>query len=159
MSLFGDRRIWGVAAGALTLLWLALAGAYVLDYWGVDGLLGLLPHELGGVLAGVFTPIFCIWLIAIYLMRGREIRDYNDKLAARLAELTFPDAAGEHRLQSVSEALKRQAAELRLATEEAAAALDGTRALFRSQASDLDTAAKAARSRTEDVEATLAEQR
>jgi hypothetical protein len=159
MSYLSDRRIWSVAAGAATIVWLIGVGWYVFDFIGSDSLTGMLPHELGAVVAGITAPILLLWLLVAFMLRGQALKDHTDALAARLAELTFPDQAAEHRIHSIAESLRRQATDLRLATEEAAAALDGTRALFRSQASDIDTAAKAARARSDEVESTLAEQR
>src|SRR5262245_27685032 len=159
MTNFGDRRMWGVAAAALTVLWLIGVGWYVFSFVGPDGLLALLPHELGAVIAGIVTPVLLLWLLVAFMARGQALKEHTEALASRLAELTFPDQAAEHRIHSISESLRRQALDLRMATEEAAAALDGTRALFRSQASDIDTAAKAARARSEEVGSTLAEQR
>jgi len=79
-----------------------------------------------------------LWLLVAFVVRGQTLKEHTDLLANRLAELTFPDQSAEHRINSIAEALRRQAVDLRLATEEAAAALDGTRALFRSQASDIE---------------------
>jgi hypothetical protein len=152
MTHHSDRRIWGVAAGAITVLWLIGVAWYVFGFVGSDALGGMRPHELGLVVAGITTPVLLLWLLVAFVMRGQALKEHTDALAARLAELTFPDQKGEHRIHSIAEALRRQALDLRMATEEAAAALDGTRALFRSQASDIDTAAKAARARAEDVE-------
>ena len=63
MTTLGDRRIWSVAAGAATLLWLIVVGWYVFDYLGSDSLAGMLPHQLGMVIAGIVTPLLLLWLI------------------------------------------------------------------------------------------------
>src|SRR5262245_59462706 len=121
MTQLGDRRTWGVAAGALSVLWIIGAAWYALDYVGLAGLAALAPHELGAVLAGIFAPLLCLWLIVGHAWRSQALKAHTDALAARLAELTFPDQAGEHRIHSVAESLRRQAIDLRMATEEAAA--------------------------------------
>src|SRR5688572_2423283 len=159
MTNLRGRRTLGLAAGAISVLWLIGVAWYILDFIGADALAGMLPHELGLVVAGITVPILVLWLLVAFVVRGQALKEHTDLLASRLAELTFPDQSAEHRINSIAEALRRQAVDLRLATEEAAAALDGTRALFRSQASDIDIAAKAARARSEEVESTLAEQR
>jgi hypothetical protein len=159
MTTLGDRRIWSVAAGAATVLWLIVVAWYLFSVVGTGSIASLPPHQLGMVIAGIATPILVVWMLVAFVARGQALKEHTELLASRLAELTFPDTSAEHRVNSIAEALRRQAMDLRMATEEAAAALDGTRALFRSQASDIDTAAKAARARNEDVENTLAEQR
>src|SRR5690242_9226667 len=159
MTHLGDRRMWSVAVGAATLLWLIGVGWYLGSFIGSDALAGMLPHEHGMLVAGIVAPVLLLWLLVAFLARGQALKEHTELLASRLAELTFPDQSAEHRVNSIAESLRRQAVDLRLATEEAAAALDGTLALFRSQASDIDTAAKSARARSEEFESTLAEQR
>ena len=132
MTNLRGRRTLSLAAGAISVLWLIGVAWYIFEFIGADSLAGMLPHELGMVVAGITAPILLLWLLVAFVVRGQALKEHTDLLANRLAELTFPDQSAEHRINSIAEALRRQAVDLRLATEEAAAALDGTRALFRS---------------------------
>ena len=128
MSFLGNRRIVTLAAVIITVLWLIGVAWYVFDYVGSDSLAGLLPHEMGTFIAGVVTPILLLWLLVAFMARGQALKEHTDALAARLAELTFPDQASEHRIHSIAEAkayLARHGVPVRHAPQELAMAAAG----------------------------------
>lgn len=62
-----------VVGGALSALWLLLCADYIGEQIGWDNLFGLLPHELGIFIAGVFAPLAFLWLVLLYAVVGRRL--------------------------------------------------------------------------------------
>ncbi|NJM92188.1 MAG: hypothetical protein HC861_05735 [Rhodospirillaceae bacterium] len=105
MTNLRGRRTLGLAAAAVTVLWLIGVAWYIFEFIGLDALAGMLPHELGTVVAGITAPLLLLWLLVAFVVRGQALKEHTDLLASRLAELTFPDASAEHRINSIAEAL------------------------------------------------------
>ena len=109
MTNLRGRRTLSLAAAAVTVLWLIGVAWYIFEFIGADALAGMLPHELGLVVAGITAPLLLLWLLVAFVVRGQALKEHTDLLASRLAELTFPDSSAEHRINSIAEALRRQA--------------------------------------------------
>ena len=97
------RRTLSLAA-VVTVLWLIGVAWYIVAFIGSDALAGMLPHELGLVVAGITAPLLLLWLLVAFVVRGQALKEHTELLASRLAELTFPDASAEHRINSIAEA-------------------------------------------------------
>ncbi|NJO13117.1 MAG: hypothetical protein HC872_06250, partial [Gammaproteobacteria bacterium] len=53
MTNLRGRRTLSLAAAAITVLWLIGVAWYIFEFIGADALAGMLPHELGTVVAGI----------------------------------------------------------------------------------------------------------
>ena len=57
MPLYARYRLLSLGAGLLSVVWLVASVMYVLEGLGLSDLFALLPHEIGGMAAGVVTPL------------------------------------------------------------------------------------------------------
>ncbi|MBL8709797.1 MAG: hypothetical protein JNL25_11425, partial [Rhodospirillaceae bacterium] len=153
------HRRAALLAGVLTLIWFALYGWHVADAIGLENLQQLLPAELAQVIIAFSAPAAFIWVVIGYITRGHDLERHTALLAQQFSLLTYANPQAEQRVANVAEAIRRQTAELKNATEDAAAALSQIEGRFQHQRGDLVAAADAARDQARDVEAQLEAQR
>ncbi len=72
----------------------------------------LLPHELGGVMAGVLAPVALLWLALSHITRSYDAQRYGEAMRAELHALIFPSEDRQQRISRDIEKLCQQAAEL-----------------------------------------------
>ena len=106
----------GIAA---SVAWLWLTNSYIGEYIGWDVLFELLPHELGGLAAGVFTPIALLWMVIALFERGHSLRGETSHLRWQIRQLTYPTDRSESRVKEISDSLRRQARDLSKASDDA----------------------------------------
>ena len=105
----------------LSAAWLAASITFIAQHIGWRDLLLLLPHEVGGMAAGMLTPLALLWMVIAFFERGRRLRHDTEALGRNLHRLAYPSAGAQTRVNEITEALRRQARELTPASEEAAA--------------------------------------
>ncbi len=108
------------AALVLTILWLVGCAWYVSANIGWEALSTFLPHELGTFCAGVFASPAFLWLLVAYLRRGADFDEAVGQIRQGMSRLTYPVDEATDRVESISEALSRQADMLSAATDKAA---------------------------------------
>src|SRR5690606_15963789 len=91
---------------AVTLAWLGACAYYVYLYIGIEAVAYLLPHEVGGLLAGGFAPVAFVWLLLAFLGRGDALRVTAGELREELRRLTFPNEKDGERVAEITAALK-----------------------------------------------------
>ena len=112
----GKRSLLLLVAGlALTAGWLGACAYYVATYVGWSDLLSLLPHELGGFVAGAFAPLAFLWFALVYLGTGAKLG----------------------RVGQAIESQRRQALELALSTHRAVGEADRIKEIFERQIREL----------------------
>ena len=126
-------------AGGVVLsgAWLA-AAAYFIDrqiLW--PDLMVLLPHEIGGLAAGVLTPLALLWMVIAFFERGRKLHHETRALHWYFSRLTYPSDRAESRVAQVTESLRRQARELSQASAEAVTRSEAIDAQVRKRAVEL----------------------
>ena len=122
------------AGGVLTLAWLSFSITIIGNSLGWGEISLLLPHELGGLFAGVATPIALVWMVIAFFERGRDLKRETEALRWQLSQLAYPSDRAESRLKEITESLRRQARELSQATEEAAGRAEAVGALVKRRA-------------------------
>ena len=60
----------GLAVMFASVVWLVSCAVYIQHTIGWAIVVGLLPHEIGMVLTGVFAPLAFVWLVMAYFGRG-----------------------------------------------------------------------------------------
>jgi hypothetical protein len=113
------RRPAGVAL-AITILWLIGCAWYISTNIGWASFGTFLPHEIGAFCAGVFAPPAFLWMLVAYMRRGADFDEAAGQIRQGMSRLTYPADDATDRVESISEALGRQADMLSTATEKAA---------------------------------------
>nr|MBC8158409.1 hypothetical protein [Alphaproteobacteria bacterium] len=114
-------RLPAIGGVVLSVGWLALSLYAVNEQLPLSELLSLLPHELGGLAAGVLTPIALLWMVIAFYERGHQLQRETESLRWHFRRLAYPSDRAEKRVTEVSEVLRAQARELTRASEEASA--------------------------------------
>ncbi|MBE7635511.1 hypothetical protein GUA87_01540 [Sneathiella sp. P13V-1] len=123
-----------IAVSLVTILWLAAVGFYVDQNVGLSNILQLLPHELGALFAGAFTPIAFLWLLVSYARRSNEAYYKGAALDQLMRELGYPSPEAEARVASLTRTLEEHASAVQVRTEEAARRIEiATAALSQQQ--------------------------
>jgi hypothetical protein len=79
-----NRRTIGIGT-ALSLAWLIVFALLVGGQIGRAGAAAQSPGELGGLLAGLITPIGFLWLFLAVSKRGNDVARHTAALQAELA--------------------------------------------------------------------------
>src|SRR5579859_7214433 len=114
------RVIYGVAV-LLSVVWFCICFTYVQKAVGWGNLFELQPAEFGGVAGAAFLPLAILWLIVAFLDRGSLLRIEAAQLRRHLDLLVYPADDSEARLATVTATLRRQAADLAAASDQAMA--------------------------------------
>jgi len=96
-----------LAAGAtLTAIWLGFVAYYVVSQFGWQNVLFMLPHEIGALLAGIFTPLAFLWLLIVAIGARTRLADVADALGSRLDALAYPPGNAEEKANAVIAAIE-----------------------------------------------------
>ena len=112
-------RLLTIGATVLTLAWLSGAYLYVANDLGFDALATLLPHEVGGLFAGIATPVALLWIVAAVYERARIYQGEARALRWHLSRFTYPSEMATGRVSDIAEHLRLQARQLTESSEEA----------------------------------------
>jgi hypothetical protein len=82
------HRLWTIGAAVISIVWILGAYFYIAADLGFDVLASLLPHEVGGLAAGVFTPIALVWIVAAVYERARIYQAEAQALRWHLSRFT-----------------------------------------------------------------------
>lgn len=111
-----------LAAGAtLTAIWLGFVAYYVVSQFGWQNVLFMLPHEIGALLAGIFTPLAFLWLLIVAIGARTRLADVADALGSRLDALAYPPGNAEEKANVVIAAIEAGNNRLLEATDRTAA--------------------------------------
>jgi len=114
-------RLPAIGGVVFSVVWLAFAVYVITEQLPWSDLLSLLPHELGGMAAGVLTPVALVWMVVAFYERGRQLRRETEALRWHLQRLAYPSDRAERRVSEIAEILRKQARDLTRTSEEAAA--------------------------------------
>ncbi len=111
-----------LAAGAtLTAIWLGFVAYYLVSQFGWQNVLFMLPHEIGALLAGIFTPLAFLWLLIVSIGARTRLADVADALGSRLDALAYPPGNAEGKANAVIAAIEAGNNRLLEATDRTAA--------------------------------------
>ena len=105
-------RIPAIAGAVLTLIWFGISYSVVSDQIGWGNVLHLLPHEIGGMAAGIVTPVALLWMVVAFFERGRSLRRETAALRYEISRLAYPSETASVRVREISDSLRRQARDL-----------------------------------------------
>jgi len=128
-DVFGEGDLWkkpfSLRFRFYSLFGLLLSGAWV---WGVydyvEGVFGwsnlteLLPHEVGGLAAGAFTPLALLWMVIAFWERGQSLKRDTESLRWHLQRLIYPSDKAETRIHEITESLRKQSRDLSRAVDD-----------------------------------------
>lgn len=101
-----------------------------------DHLGSLMPHELGGIMAGILAPVALMWLALTHITRTHDAQRYGEALRAELHALIFPSEDRQQRISHDIEKLCQQAAELSTASRTVLKAIQKSRQALQVEARD-----------------------
>jgi DNA repair exonuclease SbcCD ATPase subunit len=111
----------------LSAMWLAAAVVYVHNSVGWQNITTLMPHEIGGFLAGLLTPVALFWMVLTFWLRSVDVKLYADALRHEIQAMIFPSEEAEKRVNNDIDRLMRQTAEMSRATRTAITTLQQAR--------------------------------
>ena len=114
-------RLLPIIGVALSASWIGLASWTMFRKMAFSNILDLLPHEQGGLAAGILTPVALIWMVVALFERGRQLRGETAALRWQLERLAYPSERAEKRVREITDSLTRQARILTRASEDAMA--------------------------------------
>jgi DNA repair exonuclease SbcCD ATPase subunit len=128
------------ATGVLvSIIWLVGASFYIQRMIGWQNISGLKPHEMGGFLAGILTPVALFWMVAAFIMRSNDVKMYAEALREEIQGMIFPSEEANRRVNNDIERLMRQTSEMTRATNIALSAIETAREGLRTQVNLLNT--------------------
>lgn len=96
----------------------------------------LMPHEFGGIIAGMLAPVALLWLALTHITRTHDAQRYGEALRAELHALIFPSEDRQQRISHDIEKLCQQAAELSTASRTVLKAIQKSRQALQNEARD-----------------------
>jgi hypothetical protein len=132
-----NARLLQATGVIISAIWLVGAALYVQRTVGWSNVSQLMPHELGGFLAGILTPIALFWMIAAFILRSNDVKLYADALREEIQSMIFPSDEANRRVNNDIERLIRQTSEMSKATKTMLASLNEARAGVRDQINEL----------------------
>jgi ABC-type transporter Mla subunit MlaD len=132
-----DARLLQATGVIISTIWLVGAALYVQRTVGWNNVSALMPHELGGFLAGILTPIALFWMIAAFVLRSNDVKLYADALREEIQAMIFPSDEANRRVNNDIERLMRQTSEMSKATKEMLSVLSSARTGVRDQITEL----------------------
>jgi chromosome segregation ATPase len=117
----------------VSAMWLIGAGIYVQRMVGWNNVSNLMPHEMGGFLAGILTPIALFWMIAAFILRSNDVKMYAEALREEIQTMIFPSDEANRRVNNDIERLMKQTAEMSRATNIVLNAIESAREGLRGQ--------------------------
>jgi chromosome segregation ATPase len=112
-----NARLLQATGILVSFMWLAGASFYVQRTVGWSNVSSLMPHELGGFLAGILTPIALFWMIAAFILRSNDVKMYAEALRSEIQAMIFPSEEADRRVNNDIERLIRQTSEMSKATK------------------------------------------
>jgi hypothetical protein len=91
-----------IGGGVLSIAWLAVCITVIEQQLLWSDLLLLLPHELGGMAAGVFTPLALLWMVIAFFEGGRRLRHETESLRWHLKRLAYPSGGARTRMDEIT---------------------------------------------------------
>ncbi|GAB4141667.1 MAG: hypothetical protein Tsb0016_09500 [Sphingomonadales bacterium] len=154
------RRLWPVfAATAASLIWLAGAAAASYWAWMQDWITAVTPADIAAAVAGLMTPIVCVWVMALVFQRTDPLLERRLALARTLNRAIAPIDAAEIKLNQLLARLNRDVDTVERTVELAAERIDTLEARFQSQVSDLFSATADAEARAANIRDLLRRER
>jgi len=111
-------RLYTVFGILLSVAWVWGVYDYVEGVFGWFNLSELLPHEVGGLAAGAFTPLALLWMVIAFWERGQSLKRDTESLRWHLRRLIYPSDKAESCIHEIIESLRRQSRDLSQASEE-----------------------------------------
>ena len=130
-------KLLPLGALAATAAWLWFSYQFVELNLGWNNLTALLPHELGGLAAGVATPVALLWVVVFSYQRGADIQHEAEALRWQMRQMIYPGDHAQSRLREVTDSLRQQTKDLNRATEEAMRRGEAVSKLVRERALEL----------------------
>ena len=113
---------WPLAvAGLVGLAWIVMSAWFVQRLIGWTVVPQLLPHEIGGMIAGLAAPLALIFAVAALVERGQRAHRALARLETQIERLSNPHAAAESGLREVVRQLHEEAASLQVVVDRASA--------------------------------------
>lgn len=137
MPFWARYRLLSVAALILSAAWLVVSYTYIDQQFGWDTFSQVFPHEIGGLAAGIVTPLALLWLVVSYLERGRLLQQEAAALKWYLEKMVYPASGSVERVNEITEALRQQARDLTNASEDAARRAVSIDSMIRQRADEL----------------------
>jgi hypothetical protein len=123
------------AALGLSVAWIVIAVVGLVIGMGAQ-ILTLLPHELGGVMAGILAPVALLWLGLSHITRTHDAQRYGEALRGELHALIFPSEDRQQRISHDIEKLCEQAAELSVSSRTVLKAIQKSRQALQQETRD-----------------------
>ena len=135
-------RLLSIGAVITSIAWLVASGVFLIEGLKLSDLMALLPHELGGMAAGVVTPLALLWIVVAYFERSKIYEKEAFALRWHLNQLTFPSDDAHVRTTKITDVLRDQAKLLTQASEEASRRAQAASDLIRVQTASLIAASE-----------------
>ena len=139
----------------LSAMWLAAATVYIHNIVGWQNIKNLMPHEIGGFLAGLLAPVALFWMILTFWLRSVDVKLYAEALRTEIQNMIFPSDEAERRVNNDIERLVRQTAEMSRATRMALGTLQQARQAVQGETKALQDGAANTAERLEALEQRL----
>ena len=141
----------------VSAMWLAAAGVYIHNVVGWQNIKNLMPHEIGGFLAGLLAPVALFWMLLTFWLRSVDVKLYAEALRSEIQRMIFPSDEAERRVNNDIERLVRQTAEMSRATRMALGTLQQARQAVQSETQSLQNSTHEATERLGALEQRLGE--
>lgn len=141
----------------LSTMWLAAAVVYVHNAVGWKNIAGLMPHEIGGFLAGLLAPVALFWMMLTFWLRSVDVKLYAETLRDEIQGMIFPSEEAERRVNNDIDRLMKQTAEMSRATRMALGTLQQARQAMQGETQALQTGAQQTADRLHELEQRLSE--
>ena len=151
-------RLMSVAAALLSIGWVYGVYDYIETAFGWSTLSELMPHEVGGLAAGLVTPLALLWLIVAYLERSRLLEQESQALRWYLRRMVYPSETAQERVRDITDSIRGQTAELTRASEEALLRSRAIHDLLRARGVELAEVSNEADIKAKEAEDTLRRQ-
>ncbi|MFD2206933.1 hypothetical protein [Kiloniella antarctica] len=151
-------RISTLLGIAATAGWLWACYLYLKNQVGLETLVNMLPQEQGQILSGIVLPLFLVWVVLLFIVRGAGLSRQTKQLLLKMERLTYPDDEENTRVKDITRQLKEQAESLNSASSDVEQRLNGVINGFKEQTKQLTGAAIRASSQAEQIQETLASQ-
>lgn len=112
-----NTRLLQATGLLVSAIWLAGAAFYIQRTVGWNNVSSLMPHELGGFMAGILSPIALFWMIAAFVLRSNDVKMYAEALREEVQAMIFPSDEANRKVNNDIERLMRQTAEMGRATK------------------------------------------
>ena len=142
VPVYARYRLLSIGAVIMSIVWLVASGVFLIEGLKLSDLMALLPHELGGMAAGVVTPLALLWIVVAYYERSKIYEKEAFALRWHLNQLTFPSDDAHVRTAKITEVLRDQAKVLTQASEEASDRAQAASDLIRAQTASLIAASE-----------------